>query len=129
MGKVKSKPLILCVDDYEHILYGWKLLLENEDYQVLTAKDGGTALQLFACCPFDEVIIDYQLPGDTGAVVASKMKMIRPSVPILLVSGEGSFAREEFTSVDAFLLKNEPVRTFLSVVKELLVNSSMARAS
>jgi CheY-like chemotaxis protein len=66
MTAVTTRSLILCVDDYEDILDGWRVLLENEGYRVMTAADANRAIELMISQPIDEVILDYQLPEVTG---------------------------------------------------------------
>ena len=112
--------LILCVDDYESILIGWKMLLEQEGYKVLTANNWRKALQLFASQPVNEVILDYHMPGMAGDVIASRMKRMKPDVPILLLSGDLPLSEDKLALVEAFLLKTESVADFLAQVALLL---------
>ena len=115
--------LILCVDDYENILIGWKMLLEQEGYTVVIATDWAKALQLFATHKVDEVILDYQMPGMSGDSIALHMKRLKPEVPILLLSGDRSLAADKLTSIDDFLFKTDSVPDFLSKVRALLNRS------
>lgn len=62
----EGRALILCVDEYENILMGWKALLEQEGYQVLTAAGCNDAFRLFSSEPIDQVMLDSQLPGMPG---------------------------------------------------------------
>jgi CheY-like chemotaxis protein len=89
------KPLILCVDDDEGILDLTRMALECKGYRVLTATCGPTALEAFAACPIDAVVLDYEMPGMNGAEVARKMMHIKPNVPKLLFSGRGCISSEE----------------------------------
>jgi DNA-binding response OmpR family regulator len=126
MATVKENSLILCVDDYEHILDGWRMLLENEGYRVLTAVDANSAMQLFISQPIDEVILDYQLPGITGDLVAREMKRLKPAVPILMLSGDPRLSEEQLKPVDSFLPKGDSISVFLEKVGALL---ALARRS
>jgi CheY-like chemotaxis protein len=89
------KPLILCVDDNEAVLDLTRMTLERKGYRVLTANGGRAALDAFAACPIDAVILDYEMPGMNGAEVAQEMMRIKPNVPKLLFSGNVSISREE----------------------------------
>ena len=120
MPTVRTNPLILCVDDYENILAGWKLLLESEGYRVLTAENSSTAIDLFSRHPVDEVILDCQLRETLGDVVAERMKAIKPSVPILMLSGDDRLPKDRLKCAEAFLLKADSITVFLVVIKELL---------
>ena len=78
--------LILCVDDEVVGLRVRKILLERAGYQVLTAADGHSGIELFATQPVDAVVLDYAMPGMHGGDVAKKMRQTKPEVPILLLS-------------------------------------------
>jgi CheY-like chemotaxis protein len=114
-----GRALILCVDEYESILMGWKALLEQEGYQVLTAAACNDAFRLFSSEPIDQVMLDSQLPGMPGDAIAAHMKQINPDVPILLFSEAEPMPRERLTTVDAFLPKSEPI-IVLATLKTLL---------
>lgn len=119
-----EKRIILCVDDYEAGLNARKILLEEEGYEVLTATDGHSGLQQFESHPVDVVIIDYQMPGMNGDLVACRMKQLKPRVPILLLSAYRSLSEEKLKFVDAFVAKDEPARALTAAVRELLSNTS-----
>jgi len=53
------KPLILCIDEYENILNGWKTLLEEEGYRAITAARWEEAIRLFSTEPVQEVMLDF----------------------------------------------------------------------
>jgi len=125
----EKKPTILCIDDYENSLIGRQMLLEGEGYDVVSATDWRNGLQLFASRAIDEVVLDYGMPGMTGDVIASHMKQIKPTVPILMVSGDGPLPRDKLKPVEAFLPKMEPIASFLATVKLLLNTSERAKAT
>jgi DNA-binding response OmpR family regulator len=129
MAALKQNSLILCVDDYRDKLDGWRMLLENEGYRVLTAADADGAMQLFLSQPVDEVILDYQMAGITGDVVAREMKTLKPDVPILMLSGDRRLSEEQLNSVDAFLLKADSISVFLERVRTLLARRAMNESS
>lgn len=127
MTAANRTSLILCVDDYKNILEGWKLLLESAGYRVLTAADGNSAMQEFISHPVEEVILDYELPGITGDVIARHMKALKPSVPILMVSGDGQLPKEQLEMVDDFLLKAASISIFLERIRTLLNRAGLRR--
>jgi len=114
------KRTILCVDDYEACLIARKILLEDEGYEVLTAPDGRSGLQLFQSHSVDVVILDYQMPGMNGDVVACQMKTLKPEVPILLLSAHHSLPEEKLKFIDVFVSKDESVQVLSAAVRELL---------
>jgi CheY-like chemotaxis protein len=60
---MRTKPLILCVDDELNGLEGRKELLEENGCEVLAATNAVEALQLFDMNSVDRVLLDYHMPG------------------------------------------------------------------
>ena len=116
----RQKATILCIDDHWNGLIGRKMLLENSGYQVLEASGGDEGLKLFRKHPVDAVLVDYQMPGMSGDVVAAKMKRIKSNVPIMLLSAYGPLPKNKLNSVDTFLSKSQPTSILLSALQDLL---------
>jgi CheY-like chemotaxis protein len=116
----RAKATILCIDDHWSGLIGRKLLLEQSGYQVLEASGGDEGLRLFRSHAVDAVVLDYQMPGMNGDVVAAKMKRINSRIPIMLLSAYEPLPKNKLKSVDSFLTKSQPPNILLSAVHELL---------
>jgi CheY-like chemotaxis protein len=116
------KPVVLCLDDELDGLIGRESLLMQKGYDVLISTDPREALKLFASRHVDGVVLDYQMPEMSGDVVASRMKELKPDIPIMLLSAHDSFAEETLAEVDMFVSKREPPRTFVAAVQSLLAN-------
>ena len=119
----RAKTTILCIDDHWLGLIRRKRLLEENGYEVLAATNGQEGLELFLSQPVDAVIVDYQIPGMSGDVVAAKMKCISPQVPILLLSAYGPLPKAKLKAVDAFLSKMQPPMILLSTLQQMLEGS------
>ena len=115
-----GKPIILCADDTPSLLEGWKMLLEGNGYEVLTATNGKEALQVFVSRPVDLVLLDYNMPEMNGDVAACQMKACRPDVPVALLSSDDWVPPSKLKTVDAFVSKSEPIARFLEIVDHLL---------
>ena len=111
---------ILCIGDHLNGLIGRKMLLENNGYQVLEATGGDEGLKLFASHRVDAVVLDYQMPGMNGDVVAKKMKRVKSHVPIMLLSAYGPLPKSKLEAVDTFLSKSQPPTMLLSTLQDLL---------
>ena len=116
----RAKATILCIDDHWSGLIGRKMLLEQSGYQVLEASGGDEGLKLFRSHTIDAVVLDYQMPGMNGDVVAAKMKRINSRVPIMLLSAYGPLPKNKLSSVDSFLSKSQPPKILLSKLQDLL---------
>jgi CheY-like chemotaxis protein len=120
----RLKATILCIDDHWNGLLGRKILLEDNGYEVLDATGGDEGLKLFLSHSVDAVVLDYQMPGMNGDVVAAKMKRIKSHVPILLLSAYGPLPKSKLEAVDTFLSKSQPPKVLLSTLQGLLNNQS-----
>jgi DNA-binding response OmpR family regulator len=129
MTAVKADSLILCVDDYQGILEGWRMLLENEGYKVLTAVDANSAMRVFISQRVDEVVLDYQLLGVNGDAIAREMKAIKPDVPILILSDERRLSEEQLKPADGLLPKAGSISVLLERVRELLDRRRLKESS
>jgi len=118
MSRLKSK--ILCIDDHWNGLIGRKMLLEKNGYEVLEASGGDEGLKLFRSNRVDAVVLDYQMPGMNGDVVAAKMKRIKSSVPIMMLSAYEPLPKNKLKAVDAFLSKSQPTDKLLSNLQHMI---------
>jgi len=118
------KATILCIDDHWNGLIGRKCLLESNGYEVLEATCGDDGLKLFLAHPVDAVVLDYQMPGMNGDVVAAKMKRAKSHVPIMLLSAYGPLPKSKLAAVDTFLSKSQPPTILLSTLQHLLDNQA-----
>jgi CheY-like chemotaxis protein len=128
MVKNKSR-LILCVDDEAVGLQVRRILLERAGYQVLTAQDGMSGIEIFTAEPVDAVVLDYSMPGMHGGEVASRMRQTKPKVPILLLSAYVGLPDEVSSLVDIYMTKGEGAPALLAKLGNLLSvpNASQSR--
>ncbi len=80
---------VLYVDDEEAIVLLTKRLLERHGYQVTGFNDPRAALAAVQAAPehFDLVVTDYNMPGLSGLELAEALKALRPTLPVLMISG------------------------------------------
>lgn len=117
---VQNPHLVLCVDDELIGLKVRKILLERAGYQVLTAIDGVNGLALFEAHPVEAVVLDYSMPGMHGGEVATRMRQIKPRVPILLLSAYIGLPGEVTSLVDLYMTKGEGAPVLLQKLESLL---------
>ena len=101
---------------------GRKMFLENNGYNVLEATGGDEGLQLFRTNAVDAVVLDYQMPGMNGDVVAARMKRIKSHIPILLLSAYGPLPERKLESVDTFLTKSQESKVLLPALQDMLTS-------
>jgi len=120
-----GRERVLVIDDEEHIVEVMRKRLELLGYRTSGASSGQAALKLFRLAPesFDLVISDQTMPGLTGDRLAVKLRDIRPSLPIILCSGNTSRINAETAAamkIDAFLLKPVDQRELAETVRKVL---------
>ena len=118
--------LVLCVDDEVVGLRVRKILLERAGYQVLTAADGHSGLELFASPARRSRRPRLRHARNAGGEVAKKMRQTKPEVPILLLSAYVGLPEEVSSLVDIYMTKGEGAPALLEKLGNLL---SLAVAS
>ena len=82
---------ILVVDDEKLLVKGIKFNLENEGYQVLTAYDGTSAVELARQETLDLIILDLMMPGLSGSEACMKIREFS-DVPIIMLTARSEDA-------------------------------------
>lgn len=79
-------PTVLIVDDEANLVELIQSYLEKENYQVLTANDGITALELARRLSPDLVILDLMLPGLDGLEVCRQLRQFSDAYVVMLTA-------------------------------------------
>ena len=87
--KSDEKSVILLVDDEKPIVDVCAKMLSHLGYEVLEARDGKTAIEIFQKNKhvINVVMLDMRMPGMNGAMVYDCLVQIKPDVKVLLFSG------------------------------------------
>lgn len=120
--------LILVVDDEPPVLHVVRRILEDFGYRVLTASDGAQGSKLFAQHPdeIDVVITDMVMPVMDGPELVAALKMIRPGVRIIAISGmatETSIGEVNRLGVRRIIPKPFTLTAILGAVREVLAEN------
>lgn len=111
---------ILVVDDEENIRSLYRMLFEEKGYEVMTARNGKLALQLFDEWNPDLVILDIMMPGLNGLTVLSTMRR-RKKVPIIIYTAYKSFKGDPSTwGAEDVIIKSSDPTDLLNRVEEIL---------
>ena len=96
MTRKHESKTILLVDDETDIRSVYAELLGDLGCRVLSEPDGPSALALVKQgAGIDLVITDYVMPGMNGLKFIKSLRTMRPSVPVIMITG--------FTSVENYL--------------------------
>lgn len=85
-----SDAKILVVDDEESIRFSLEEALRRDGYQVTTAKNGETALDLISNQAFDLALIDLRLPGIDGMKVLAEVQNRSPETVVIVLTAHAS---------------------------------------
>ncbi len=77
---------ILWIDDEIDLLKPYVLFLKEKGFQVNTCHNGEDALELIQAKDFDLIFLDENMPGLSGLETLSRLKLIRPNVPVVMIS-------------------------------------------
>jgi len=114
-------PKILIVEDEPNLLELYKREMEDEGYEVLTAMDGETALDLVKKQLPDLVILDIKIKKMDGLKVLEEIKQFNKDIPVILNSAYETF-KSDFSSwiADVYLVKTSNLDQLKLHVKKLL---------
>jgi CheY-like chemotaxis protein len=121
---VVEKGTILLVDDEANIRLTMRAILEFRGYTIYEASLGSQAMELFQQhqASLDLVLLDVNLPDETGWDVLKKMQALRPGIKAVMLSGmmlEGEPSKDK--SICGLLLKPFSKDSLLRAVRENLV--------
>ncbi len=83
----RGQATVLVIDDDQDVRHFIAASLEEYGHEVVEAGDGVEGIERFGASRPDLVIIDYIMPGLSGAEVAAHIIATKPDQPILFVSG------------------------------------------
>ncbi len=99
---------VLVVDDEETVRTIARESLRRASFEVVTADDGASAVELVRASAFDAVLLDLTMPGMTGVDAFRAMKHICADLPIVVTSGysrQQTAAQFGSRDIDAFIQK------------------------
>jgi len=129
MAQVKCR--ILCIDDHEDTSEMLKLLLSQEDYEVMTAVSMQEALQMATSHEFDLYVLDKRLPDGSGLELCSKLNVVTPGISCIFYSGDAyDIHRVEALAAgaDDYVAKPD-IDGLIESVRNLLADRECAAAS
>ena len=120
----RGAATVLVIDDDPDVRQFIAAGLEEYGHEVVEAADGSEGIEKFAATSPDLVIVDYIMPGLSGAEVAGHILATRPDQPILFVSGYNETDEIRKVAPDAQILS----KPFRAATLEDSVRAALARA-
>jgi len=113
---MKSKPertppagtSLLLVDDNPSGLAARKMVLAELGYEITTAPDAESAIELFRQSPFPLMVTDYKMPGKNGVELIQAIREIAPATRVVLISGfvDAMGMTEESSGANVVIMKS-----------------------
>jgi len=104
-----SKAKVLLVDEEDTILDAYSFLLRKEGYRVLTAYNGGRAIEKLCQQKFDLAITDFATKSGNGHTVLEEIKEMFPLIPVIVLTDKLSPIVKQFAfSMGAYALIEKP---------------------
>src|SRR3989442_15975711 len=86
----RRKGTVLIIDDEEEIRESIELLLNSEGMSTDTAGTGEEGLKKIEENPYDGVLLDLMLPGQSGMDVQKEIQRIDPTLPVIIITAIGA---------------------------------------
>jgi two-component system invasion response regulator UvrY len=125
-----DRPLrILIADDHALIRKGIKQVLTDEFQQseIGEASNAREALALISNHPWDAVLLDITMPGQSGLDVLKQLKQIHPKTPVLVLSmhPEDQYAlRALKAGASGYLTKNTASELVAAALRKVLAGGT-----
>ncbi|MEO8471447.1 MAG: sigma-54 dependent transcriptional regulator [Chryseolinea sp.] len=78
---------LLIIDDDKDICLVLSKFLTKNSYTVDVAHKGEDGLQLLRSTQYSAILCDYRLPDHTGVEMLRKIKLLQPSVAVIIITG------------------------------------------
>lgn len=125
-----KEPLILVVDDEEHIALCASTFLKRAGYRTLRAASSQQALEIFTD-DIDAVLTDCAMPGLSGDKLAAQLINRKPSLRVLFMSGNEVESVQTGLSLEPgvnFIQKPFSGERLVAFIVQALVQKSVSRA-
>ncbi len=113
---------ILIAEDDESVLEVLRLILSRENYQILTAKNGREAIEIYRFAKPDVVLMDIELPEVDGVSATQRIISFDPNAKIIGVTAYVRSRGSDLLSAGAVEIIEKPFnrRKIVSTIKKYL---------
>lgn len=105
VDRIRGSETVLVVEDEPAVRSVIARTLERHGFTVIERPDGPAALSLLdtpSDPPIELLLTDASMPGMTGPELIERVRVARPDLPVLLISG---YAQDDLESDDPYLSK------------------------
>jgi DNA-binding response OmpR family regulator len=124
----RKKNRILVVDDDPQIRESLRKVLSAEGYEVALAADGQEGIEQFSTERIDLLLLDLNLPGNSGWDLFGTLTYLNPVLPIIIITGRQNQQQlAAGAGVGALMQKPLDVPRLVQTITELLAESAETR--
>jgi putative two-component system response regulator len=123
---MKTKPVILIVDDQPQNIELLEAYLAPQGYEIVTAANGEEALEKLSGNQIDLMLLDIMMPGIDGFEVTRRVRQndmhrLLPIIMVTVLQETEDKVKGIEAGCDEFVSKPIDTRTFPELVKQVLV--------
>ena len=123
-------PTVITIEDDRAIRVGICDTLKFAGYRVDGFGDGDSGMTAALSTDYDLLLLDLVLPGKSGMEILAKVRELRPTCPVIILSAKGEEAdrvRGLRAGADDYITKPFSVRELLARVEAVLRRSPSRR--
>jgi two-component system copper resistance phosphate regulon response regulator CusR len=120
---------ICVIEDEEKVSSFIKKGLNEHDYEVQVADNGGDALEMISREDYSLVILDVMLPDMSGIEICRRLREQQPQLPVLMLSALGTIddkVKGLHSGADDYLVKPFHFNELLARIEALLRRKKLA---
>ncbi|MCD4689156.1 MAG: response regulator [Desulfuromonadaceae bacterium] len=112
---------LLIVDDEKNIRQLYAADLQDAGYQVDTAENSATAVELLNRHTFDLVVLDIHMGNESGLDILQDIVQQKKDLPVILCSAYSCY-KEDFSSwlADGYVVKSSDTSTLKAEIERVL---------
>jgi len=116
---------LLIVDDEKNIRQLYAADLQDAGYEVETAEDTTTAVELLNRYTFDLVVLDIHMGNESGLDILQNIVQKKKGLPVILCSAYSCY-KEDFSSwlADGYVVKSSDTSTLKAEIERVLAKRS-----
>lgn len=116
---------LLIVDDEKNIRQLYAADLRDAGYEVETAEDTTTAVELLNRYTFDLVVLDIHMGNESGLDILQDIVQKKKGLPVILCSAYSCY-KEDFSSwlADGYVVKSSDTSTLKAEIERVLAKRS-----
>ena len=116
-------PKVLVIDDEASIRTLLVMRLRHQGYDVLSAENGWTGLELYRQTRPDVIVLDLNMPDPDGVTVLKEIRRVDLNQPVIIWTGANTPRTEQqirALGVNEVIMKGSALHALEDTIKRLL---------